>query len=106
VFAASTGDADFEGFETFKNDLPSPLAHESWFLAWGPNQSANGYVVRVRVYAFDGMTFRTVWQRDGLLNAKLRKTTSGFIIDHVPRESSHEVHDEYVLTPDGPLKIN
>ena len=100
---ATTGD-DFDGYNMFKTELASPLRGEFWLLAWGQASTFNGKKVRLRVYAFDGQSFRTVWEPEDMFNATLRITKSGFAIDHEVRPD--EIHDEYLLTPDGPIKIN
>jgi hypothetical protein len=103
---ATTGDADFDGFNMFKAELPSPFKDELWLLTWGQAHTANGATVRFRVYAFDGQSFRTVWTPDDMFSATPRMTSSGFTIDHEVRNPPYEFHDEYVLTPDGPVKTN
>ena len=99
---ATTGD-DFDGFNVFKKELRSPLLGELWLMAWGQAHTGNGKIVRFRLYAFDGHAFRTLWSPEEMFNAEVRFTDSGFTIDHYRRPLS--VHDEYLLTTNGPLKI-
>jgi hypothetical protein len=96
-----TGD-DFNGYNMLKKELRSPLLGEIWLMAWGQGHTANGQIVRFRMYAFDGDAFRTLWSPEDMLDAEVRFTDSGFTIDHYRRPRA--VHDEYLLTPDGPLK--
>jgi hypothetical protein len=100
---ATTGD-DFDGYGMFKQDLQSPIPGELWLLTWGQAHTFNGTKIRFRVYAFDGEKFRTVWSPDDLFDATVRFSDSGFAIDHHVRQPPSELHDEYVLTPDGPVK--
>ena len=99
---ATTGE-DFDGFNMFKKELRSPLLGEIWLMAWGESHTGNGKIVRFRLYAFDGEVFRTLWSPEEMFNAELRFTDSGFTIDHYHRPRS--VHDEYLLTTSGPLKV-
>jgi hypothetical protein len=98
---AVTGD-DFDGYNMFKKELRSPLSDELWMLAWGQAETANGKIVRFRLYAFDGEMFRTVWSPDDMVDAELRFSAPGFSIDHYRRPN--QIHDEFVLTAQGPLK--
>jgi hypothetical protein len=93
---------DFDGYNMFKRELRSPVPGELWLLAWGQAQGANGKIVRFRAYAFNGETLRTVWSPEDMFDADVRFSDSGFAIDHYRRP--HDIHDEYLLTPDGPLK--
>jgi hypothetical protein len=102
---ATTGE-DFDGYNMFKLELASPIAGEFWLLAWGQAQTFNGSRVRLRLYAFDGRGFRTVWEPDDLFSATVRATGQGFAIDHEVREPPFTVHDEYRLTFNGPIKVN
>jgi hypothetical protein len=95
---------DFDGFSMFKRELRSPLAGDLWIMAWGQAEGANGKIVRFRVYAFDGQTFRTVWSPEEMFNANVRFTETGFVIDHYRRP--YDIHDEYLLTANGPIKTN
>jgi hypothetical protein len=99
-----TTDSDFDGYNMFKTELPSPRRDEFWLLAWGQAHTFNGKKVRFRVYAFDGQGFRTVWSPDDLFNATPHVTESGFTIDHEVRYLPYEIHDEYTLTQSGPIK--
>jgi hypothetical protein len=98
---AQAGD-DFDGFNMFKRELRSPLLGEIWLMAWGQSHTGNGKIVRFRMYAFDGDTFRTIWSPDDMFDAEVRFTDTGFAVDHYRRPL--QIHDEYSLTPNGPLK--
>lgn len=97
---------DFSDYDMFKTVLPSPIRSELWLLAWGQAHTFNGKKVRIRIYAFDGRVFRTIWNPEDVFNADVRVTISGFVVDHylLDRRPWREVHDEYVLTPAGPVK--
>jgi len=99
-----TAGAEFEEFNMFKAALRSPVPGELWLLVWGQAHTFNGRKVRVRVYAFDGQNFRSVWSPEDLFDASVHLTTSGFEIDHTPPSTAEEVHDEYSLSVSGPVK--
>jgi hypothetical protein len=95
---------DFEGFNMFMKELRSPIPNQLWMLAWGQAHTANGKFVRCRVYAFDGKTFKTMWSPEEMFRADVRVWESGLAIDHYVRPN--DIHDEYLITPNGPLKTN
>jgi hypothetical protein len=95
---------DFEGFNMFMKELRSPIPNQLWMLAWGQAHTANGKFVRCRVYAFDGETFKTMWSPEEMFRADVRVWESGLAIDHYVRPN--DIHDEYLITPNGPLKTN
>jgi hypothetical protein len=109
--ADSTG-SDMDGCELFIRELHSPVPNETWLLAWGAVTGSNGPgIFLVRVYAFDGAKFRTVWKPESALGVTATVTADGFSIRHVDREHSigpgwQYVQDDYALvTPDGPRLI-
>lgn len=102
---ATTGEADFDGFGMFKRQMKSPIAGECWLVAWGQAHTYNGAKVRFRLYAFDGTSFRTIWAPDDMLSARITFAASGFTIDHEIKREPYQLHDEYVLSADGPLKV-
>lgn len=108
-FADATG-ADFgddlDGFSLQLRELPSPQRAEAWCLAWGKSHTFNGSKVRVRVYAFDGEHFRTVWSPEDVYDAEVQVTARGFSIEHLVVDATprYTVHDDYSLTVDGPVR--
>jgi hypothetical protein len=79
---AATGD-NMDGTFTFIRDLNSPLPNEKWLLAWGKVTGSNGFgVSAVRVYAFDGRRFRTVWSPSEFEGATAEVTQTGFTLRH------------------------
>jgi len=99
--ADSTG-SDLDGYGLFVLSLPSPLAGERWFLAWGPLSGYNGKRDRLRVYAFNGEKFRTVWSPDDFLDATVVATSRGFSVKHLDlgrysaRTPPYGVLDEFI----------
>jgi hypothetical protein len=99
----ATAGEDFAGFNMFRRELSSRIPGELWLMAWGQAHTANGSIVRLRVYAFDGRAFRTVWSPEDLFNARVTFHDRGFAIDHYQRP--HDVRDEYLVTPDGVIGV-
>jgi hypothetical protein len=99
---------DFTEYNMFKAVLPSPIKSELWLLTWGQAHTFNGKKVRIRIYAFDGHVVTTIWNPEDVFNADVRVTANGFVVDHylLDQRPWREVHDEYVLTPAGPVKSN
>jgi len=109
--AASTG-GDFDGYGLFVRELRSPVPQETWILAWGPRFTFNGNKVRMRVYAYDGDEFRTVWSPQDALNVTITVNDNGFTVDrldeqryYVTRRPPYYLRDEYALTPSGPIQL-
>ena len=107
---ATTG-SDLDGYGLFTHELESPVSGESWLFVWGPQFGFNGTKMRMRVFAFDGATFRTIWAPDDMYSATVHFTSSGFTIDHLDMQRLHEIRnppyrlrDEYILTVAGPQR--
>ena len=101
VLADSTG-ADLDGYipESVK-ELPSPVPRESWFLLSGQLTGANGPNMRMRIYAFDGERFRTIWMPENAWgNFDIIVDDDGFTVKgHYYRGGPRE--DGYFLSEDG-----
>jgi hypothetical protein len=108
-------DTDFHGCTFMVSSLDSPVLGESWWLAWGQRYGDTGARRKVRLYAFDGETVKTVWQRDDLLAgsisvAKDRKT---IVLEYYRKVGTPEqprpdlrIREEWYLTPNGPQQAS
>jgi len=105
---STSADSDFVGYDLFTHEVTSPIPGEVWFLAWGQAEAFNGTLIRFRLYSFDGGALRIIWGPNDMFNASLRFVANGFVIDHEVRspQGPNQVHDEYTLTPGGPVKSN
>jgi hypothetical protein len=105
----------WSGFTDLHADaLASPLPGEFWFIARAAGHLAPPNV-SIRLYAFDGRQFRTVWElavipANGPEDA-VEVTPDGFIVNRLFDPSGQAAlaptlvaHERYVLTPDGPQK--
>jgi len=84
-----------------------------WILAWGPLAGFNGNRVRMRLYAFDGATFRTVWAPSDFYDARVIVNGAGFSVERLDEERYYHVlkppyhlRVDYILLPDGPKAVS
>jgi hypothetical protein len=104
-------DADFHGCSYMVSSLESPVLGESWWLSWGQTYGDTGARRKVRLYAFDGETVKTVWHRDELRAGSIRvaKDRKTVVLEYYRKEGTPEqprpdllIREEWYLTPDGP----
>jgi hypothetical protein len=98
--------------------LPTaPVPGEFWFLALGQvHPSLTPPMIAIKLWAFDGRGFRAVWTPENI-TAKgpaeaVEITTAGFIVvslvdptGRAARSPNLVVHEQFLLTPDGPQKV-
>ena len=109
--ADSTG-ADLDGYGLFSAEVPAPSSGEVWILTWGNLGGYNGRMIRFRLFAFNGQSFRTIWSPTDMREATIAITPSGFTIHRFdderylasPRILPYYLGEDYVLLPDGPHK--
>ena len=83
-------------------ELHSPVPGGIWLLVWGQMTGANGPNVRMRVYAYDGGKFRTIWMPANVWgNFAVTITDSGFTLDGPYYREGGERHDTYTAASDG-----
>jgi hypothetical protein len=100
--ADSTG-GDMDGYLNLEvKELHPPKANEIWLLVSGQMSGANGPNIRMRVVAYDGKKFRTVWMPANQWGEfTTRVTQDGFTVDGDYYQSSQHRHEGYFLAPDG-----
>jgi hypothetical protein len=98
----STG-RDMDGYARLDvKELHSPVPDEIWLLVSGQMTGANGPNIRMRVFAFDGAKFRTIWMPANVWGAfSTRVTPDGFTVDGQLYRSDQQRHDAYILATDG-----
>jgi hypothetical protein len=98
----STG-ADMDDYSNLEvKELHSPKPDEIWLLVSGQMNGANGPNIRMRVFAYDGRKFRTVWMPANQWgNFTTRITQDGFTVGGDYYRSSRHRHEAYYLAPDG-----
>ena len=98
----STG-ADMDGYGGIDvKELASPVHGEIWLLFSGYMTGANGPNCRMRVFAYDGKKFRTVWAPAnvwGTFNTEIAR--GGFTVHGDYYRSTLHRDDRYVLAADG-----
>jgi len=96
--------------------LPAPtLEREAWFLAWAMVPPRSPYTVAMRLLAFDGETFRTLWAPKDVVSTSVADTVSVlpsgltvnalFAADGNAAHATELLHQQYLLTIDGPQQI-
>jgi hypothetical protein len=100
---SSSAASDMDGYWGLEvKKLHAPTQNEIWFLMSGYMTGANGPNNRMRVFAYDGRQFRTVWAPANVWGAFTTQVTrNGFIIDGQYYRTSRKRHDEYSLAADG-----
>ncbi|MFZ0393343.1 MAG: hypothetical protein WCF17_01735 [Terracidiphilus sp.] len=98
----STG-GDMDGYGRIDvKELPSPVQGEIWLLFSGYMTGANGPNCRMRVFAYDGKKFRTVWAPANIWGSfKTQVTRDGFVVRGDYYQSLRQRVDRYQLAADG-----
>ncbi len=96
--------------------VPAPVVGESWFIALTEIPPQSPPTVAMRLYAFDGENFRTVWSPKDFMVESADKAVDvkngGLIVNSLfdpTGQAAHSpgvvVHQQYVLTVEGPKKV-
>jgi hypothetical protein len=98
----STG-RDMDGYARLDvKELHSPVPDEIWLLVSGQMTGANGPNIRMRVFAYDGAKFRTIWMPANVWGEfATRVTPDGFSVDGQFYQSDRQRHDTYSLATNG-----
>jgi hypothetical protein len=110
---ADTVGADLDGYGLFTHELVSPAPGEVWLLAWGGLSGFNGNKTRLRIFAFDGNKFRTVWSPADALNVTVGFNSNGFSVNRLDEEPYYKtkkcpchLREDYVLMQDGVRQVS
>ena len=60
----------------------SPTPNEVWYLAWGMVIGDTGARLKMRLYAFDGASVRTVWEQSGLRGGHVSVSGNQITLDY------------------------
>lgn len=100
--ASAPTNADFQLSTFYVARINSGVPGEAWFLAWGVPINSSRATKNLRLYSFDGIKVRTVWNRDGLdygkVTVKPDSVTLEYEDDTLPNGTAHEV---LRVTPNG-----
>jgi hypothetical protein len=111
---ADPGVADFEPVVSMNvRALASqPVASEFWFAAWADIPPRSPYTIAMRLYGFNGESFRVVWTADDFIapyspTRAVRITNDGgFILSRMPDfQASIVINEQFAVTADGPIKV-
>jgi hypothetical protein len=112
ALTAETGD-DFDSYRLNVKQLTSPRFGEVWFLAYGDLTGYNGHKIRLRIYAFDGEKFTTVWSPPDRLDATVTVAGDTFKVHRIDEKQHYELRevpffrtDEYLLTASGVVQLS
>jgi hypothetical protein len=98
----ATAGSDMDGYaDVSLVQLHSPMPNEMWVLLSGYMTGANGPNNEMRIYAYDGAKFRTVWKDDNWGDFTVRTTDRGFTVDGPYYREAAVRHDVYLLAEDG-----
>ncbi|MCE5310967.1 MAG: hypothetical protein LLG20_25270 [Acidobacteriales bacterium] len=105
-FAATTGE-DMDGYTDISlAKLHSPVPQKIWLLLSGRMTGANGPNIRMRLYAYDGTRFQTVWAPENAWGTfTVRVTNRGFTIDGEYYRTNKTRCDAYFLAEDGVYRV-
>lgn len=85
---------------------------DSWFIAWADVPPQSPYTIAIRLYAFDGKKFRTVWAPPNIIAAGIDTAVQVepggalFTVNQMPTWTSQDiVHEQYAVSASGPKKI-
>jgi hypothetical protein len=100
---AGSSAAGMDGYGDLQVDeLHSPVPGELWLLLRGQATGANGPNIRMRIYAYDGGTFRPVWIPENAWGwFTVQVTEWGFTVDGDYYRENRTRHDRYFLASDG-----
>lgn len=113
VYVASTenlSDSALVSLNALRIPAP-PVTGEFWFMAWADVPPLAPYTVAMRLYAFDGKSFRTVWAPVNIIADNVNRAVeigadSRLVINRMPDFKSQTIlHEKYSITTDGPEKI-
>jgi hypothetical protein len=106
LVAATGGDMDGYG-DVSLVELHSPIPGEMWVLLSGYMTGANGPNNQMRVYAYDGTKFRTVWGPENAWGTfTVRATDRGFTVDGPYYREDEVRHDLFFLAEDGVHRVS
>jgi hypothetical protein len=95
-----------------------PAGAEFWLMFWASASARQPPLIAVRLVTFDGYSLRTLWAPPNIQgddDKAIEATPDGFIVRSLVDPSSTErwsstpsvvVREQYVLTVDGPQKVN
>lgn len=95
---------------------PAPVSSEAWFFAMAEVPPAAPPLVAIRLYAFDGVAFRTVWAPSDVRaegsNGVIQLNSAGFVINTLVDPTGQAAgsptvvrHEQYSLSAAGPTKV-
>jgi hypothetical protein len=115
VHIASTG--NLVASDSFLDDVnaralqPPPIAGEFWFVSWADVPPQSPYTIAIRLYAFNGTKFRTIWAPQNIVAAGIDTAvqvgpSDVFTINRMRTWTSQNIiHEQYTVSANGPKKV-
>jgi hypothetical protein len=99
----ATAPAELTASTLYIHRMDAALAGEAWYLVWGNRLGDTGTRLRIRLYAFDGSTVRTVWKRDDLSHGTMDEISTKSITFSFERvyNSGQRTYETLYVTPSG-----
>lgn len=106
-YLAAEAPQDLSGLGVEAQQLKSPAENEVWVLAWGRRYGDTGARRNVRLFAFDGASVRTLWQREGLLAGRIEVNENRITVTHRdPAYRERRITEEYLVIPQGLQRVH
>jgi len=101
-YLAAEAPRDLSKFAMKVQSVVSPVPGEMWILAQGKHNGDNRARVYARLYAFDGTSVRTVWERDALHGGEINVTDDRITVTYYdPGKWDPANREEYAITSTG-----
>jgi hypothetical protein len=93
---------EFDRCTFFISSMDAGSPGRAWFLAWGKVFGDTGSRLRLRLYAFDGTSVKTIWQRDGLSAGLVTVSRKSVSLEYDKEYRSPErMHETLYPSSDG-----
>jgi hypothetical protein len=103
--AQAPTESDFESRTFFVSPIDLGLSNETFFLVSGFQIGDTGTRLRVKLYAYNGESVRTVWERDNLTYGTVNLSKDVITLDYSRKyhsvNASDQVHQEFQVVPGG-----
>jgi hypothetical protein len=75
-------DPEYFGSSFFISPIDSGWPLQTWFLTWRKTFGDTGSRLRLRLYAFDGLNVRSIWERSGLIAGTVQVSNQSITLEY------------------------